>query len=140
MFDYTNTHLTKRQLEVLKRKREGKSVQEIAEELNTSRSNVSHILSSAVENVEKAENTLKFVRTVEWPIRMEFKSGVDLFKISSEIFQKADEGGIHLDFTGSELVGLLGESIRGLVDNRKTKTGIIVVMSEDGEIEVLTSN
>lgn len=137
MVDHINTHLTKRQLEVLEKKRKGKNIRDIAAELNTSKSNISHILESAVKNIEKAENTLKLVRTIEWPIRMEFESGMDLYEISRKVFERADEEGIHLDFTGSEIVSLLGDKISDGVKNRKIQADIRLLMNEEGELEIL---
>lgn len=139
MLDNTETHLTKRQLEVLRRKKNGMSIQEIAEELNTSVPNISHILESAKKNVKKSENTLKLVMTIEWPIKLDFETGTDLFDISKKIFEKADKENVHLDITGSELVELLGDEVGNKTVDREIQVDIRVAISGEGKIEVLTS-
>lgn len=114
------------------------SAQEIAEELNTSVPNISHILESAEKNVKKSENTLKLVMTIGWPIRLDFESGTDLYDISKRVFEKADKENVHLDITGSELVELLGEEVGNKTVDREIQVDISVAINGEGKIEVLT--
>lgn len=139
MFNNKETHLTEKQFEVLKKKKTGKSLSEIADELNTSRSNVSHILATAKENVEKAENTLTLIRAFEWPVEIEIEAGSDLYDVSKNIFEKADEENIRINHTGSDLVDLLAEEISDRIENRKVQVGFSVKISKEGEVEVLVS-
>lgn len=131
------THLTEKQLEVFKRRKKGESLSEIAEDMNTSKSNVSHILKDAKKNIEKSENTLKLIRTLDWPIEIEVEPGTDLYDVLDEIFQKADEKNIHLSYSGPELVEVMGRKGNKLVRGRKVLSLLNVKISRDGEVEVL---
>ncbi|MEM3723829.1 MAG: Tfx family DNA-binding protein, partial [Candidatus Hadarchaeales archaeon] len=68
MVDISKTHLTRRQLEVLMMRNRGMSISRIASELGTSRSNVGALIKKAKENVEKSKNTLRLVKTLNWPV------------------------------------------------------------------------
>lgn len=138
MIDTENTHFTKKQFDVWKKKKIGKSISEIAKEIGTSKSNVSHILESAEKNLEKAENTLKIAKTINWPIKIEFEFGTNLFDISERIFEKANSEGIKLDFSGQELLETLAEKVDGKIENRKIQTKISIVINREGKIEIIT--
>ncbi|KXA94378.1 hypothetical protein AKJ37_07660, partial [candidate division MSBL1 archaeon SCGC-AAA259I09] len=135
MINTENTHFTKKQLEVLKKRKMGKSISEIAENMGTSKSNVSHILESAEKNIEKAENTLKIAKTINWPIKIEFEVGTNLFDISERIFEKANDEGVKLDFTGPDLLKTLAEKAGTKIKNRRIQTKISIVINREGKIE-----
>lgn len=139
MINTKNTHFTKKQFEVLKKKKMGKSTSEIAEEIGTSESNVSHILESAEANIEKAENTLKTAKTINWPVKIDFETGTDLFEISEKIFEKANNEEIKLDVTGPDLLEMLAQKRDGKVKNRKIQTDLSIVINWEGKIEALIS-
>lgn len=138
MVNIKGTHLTRRQFEVLKRRREGKSLAEIAKELHTSRSNISYIAKIAEQNVEKAKNTLKLIETVEWPIKVDVRAGANIYDISEKVFRKADEERIKISRNYSELVRLITETLGGRnLKHRKALKDFCVMVSNEGEVEVL---
>jgi hypothetical protein len=135
--DTKDTHLTKRQFEVLKLRMRGKSLAEIAERLGTSRSNVSRIARIAKQNVEKSRNTLKLVGTIEWPIRVDVRRGANVYQVCERVFKRADEKGIKVNCNYAGLVRLITETLgRRGIRRRKTLRGFTVVVSGDGRVEV----
>ncbi len=137
MIDIKKTHLTKRQFEVLKRRREGKSLTEIAAELRTSRSNISRIAIIAEQNVEKARNTLKLVESFEWPVRIDAKAGSNIFEISEKVFRAADEKNIRVSRNYSEIVRLITEALGGRnLRRRKALKDFSIVVSKEGRVEI----
>ena len=138
MIDIEKTHLTKRQFEVLKRRMKGMSLTEIAEEIGTTRSNVSRIAKIAELNVERARNTLKLMETIEWPIKIDVKSGTNVYSISEQVFRKADEKGVKVSHNYSEIVRLITEALgRKNIRRRRTLKGFSIAVSKEGKVEVL---
>lgn len=137
MINVEKTHLTKRQLEVLKLKMEGKSLAEIAGKLGTSRSNISRIARIAEENVEKARNTLKLIETINWPIRVDVRAGANVYQVSERVFKRADEKGIKIAHNYSELVRLITETLgRRGIRRRKALRNFTIVVSTEGKVEI----
>lgn len=138
MVNINETHLTRRQFEVFKRRREGKSLTEIAEELGTSRSNISSIARIAELNVERARNTLKLIKTIDWPIAIDVKAGSNVYDVSDEVFRKADEKGISISRNYSELVRLITEMLgRKNLKRRVALKDFSIMISKEGEVEIL---
>lgn len=136
MFNAGNTHLTERQIEIFEMKKEGKSLSQIADELDTTRSNVSHILKTARENIERARNTVRFADTLEWPLEVKVEAGSDLYDVSQEIFERADDKEIHLGYTGSELIDLFAEKAADRIEDRVVQEDIGVRVGRDGQVEI----
>jgi Tfx family DNA-binding protein len=137
MVDISRTHFTKRQFEVLRMRRAGKSLSEIAKELRTSRSNISSIAKTAEDNVERARNTLKLIETLDWPIKIEVKAGANVYEISEKIFREADARKIKVTHNYSEIVRLITEDLGGKnIKQRKALKDFSVMVSGDGRIEI----
>lgn len=131
------THLTKRQFEVLKMKTEGKSLSEIAKTIGTSRSNVSRLAKVAEQNVERAKNTLKLLSTIRWPVKVEARTGSNVYEISEMIFKEADRSGIRISQNYAGLVGLITEALgRKNIKRRKATKNFTVLISGEGKVEV----
>ena len=64
-----DTSLTKRQMEIMRLRHEGYSQEEIASGLGTTKQNISAIEKMARKNVERAENTIKFIKTLNKTIK-----------------------------------------------------------------------
>ena len=138
MINIKKTHLTRRQFEVLKLRRAGKSLAEIAKEFGTSRSNVSRISKIAERNVEKAKNTLKLAQTIEWPIRVDARAGANIYQASENVFKRADEKGIKIANNYAELVRLITTTLeRKGIKRRKALRSFTVVVSSEGKVEVI---
>ncbi len=138
MVTIKDTHLTKRQFEVLKMRREGKTLAEIAVKLRTSRSNISAILRTAGENVDKARNTLKLIETIKWPIKIDVRAGSNVYEVSEMVFRKADEKGIKISHNYSDIVRLITETLGWEnLKRRKALRNFSIMVSKEGMIEVL---
>ena len=137
MVNINKTHLTKRQFEVLKMRRAGKSLSEIAKELQTSRSNISSISKIAEDNVARARNTLRLIETIDWPIKIDVKAGSNIYDVSEKLFKEADESRIKIPHNYSEIVRLITETIGGgNIKKRKVLKDFSIVIGKDGRIEV----
>jgi hypothetical protein len=138
MVKVEETHLTKRQYEVLKMRAQGKSLAEIAKELGTSRSNISRIAKISEQNIEKAKNTMKLVETVDWPVKINARAGANIYKVSERAFKRADEKGIDITHNYAEVVRLIAEMLgRKNIRRRKALRNFTVVISGEGNVEVI---
>lgn len=138
MVTIKDTHLTKRQFEVLKMRREGRTLAEIAGKLRTSRSNVSALLRTARENVDKSKNTLKLIETIKWPIKIDVRAGSNVYEVSEMVFRKADEKRIKISHNYSDIVRLITETLGWEnLKRRKALRGFSVMVSKEGMVEVL---
>ena len=138
MVNIKDTHLTKRQFEVLKMRREGKTLSEIAARLRTSRSNVSAILKTAGENINKTRNTLKLIETIKWPVKIDVKAGSNIYEVSERVFNKADEKRIKVSHNYPEIVRLMTETLGWEnLKRRKALRDFTVMVSKEGMVEVL---
>lgn len=138
MVNTEETHLTERQFEILKMRKEGKSLSEIAKKFGTSRSNVSSIARTARSNVEKAKKTLKLFKTIDWSIRIDVESGANIYDVSKDVFDRADKKDINLHLNYSELVRLITETLgRKYLERRKALRSFSIMANKKGKIEVL---
>ncbi|MDI6884087.1 MAG: Tfx family DNA-binding protein [Hadesarchaea archaeon] len=138
MVNIKDTHLTKRQFEVLKMRREGRTLAEIAARVRTSRSNVSAILKTAEENVNKAKNTLKLVAAIKWPIKIDVRAGSNIYEVSERVFSEADKKRIKVSHNYSEVVRLITETLGWEnLKRRKALREFTVMVSKEGMVEVL---
>lgn len=138
MVDIKETHLTKRQFEVLKWRKEGKSLAEIAGRLHTSRSNISSIAKIAELNVRRAKNTLKLVETIKWPVKINVKTGSNVYEVSERVFRAADVRHIKVSQNYSEIVRLITETLGWKnLKRRRALRDFSIMVSKEGEVEVL---
>lgn len=119
-------------------RREGRTLAEIAARLRTSRSNISAILRTAEENVNKARNTLKLIETIRWPIKIDVRAGSNIYEVSERVFKRADERRIKIAHNYSDLVRLITETLGWEnLKRRKTLRNFSVMVSKEGMVEVL---
>ncbi len=138
MVNIKETHLTKKQLEVLKLRRDGRSLSEIAKIFGTSKSNISRISKIAEQNVEKSKNTLKLIGAVEWPVRLDVRVGANVYELSERVFRKADDKKIRIGHNYSELVDLITKSLgKKWIKRRKTLKNFTIMVSREGKVEVV---
>ena len=138
MVDTNRTHLTKKQFEILRMRKAGKSLAEIAKVLRTSRSNISSIAKTAEDNVSRSKNTLKLIETINWPVKIEVKADSNIYDVSERLFEEADEARIKIPHNYSEIVRLITETL-GMKNIRKRKAlkDFKILISKDGKVEIL---
>ncbi|MFH1821336.1 MAG: Tfx family DNA-binding protein [Methanobacteriota archaeon] len=137
MIDTNKTHLTQKQFEILKMKIAGKSLSEIAKELQTSRANISSIAKTAEENVKKSKNTLKLVELINWSIKIDVRAGSNVYEISEKVFREADRKKIKISHNYSELVRLITGALgTKRLKRRKALKNFSIVVSKDGRFDI----
>lgn len=134
--DDASSFLTERQLEVLKLRHKGRSQQEIADIMGTTRSNISILEKRAHQNIARAQNTLRQWMTIQAPISLKVTAGTDVFDIPARIFQAADRMYIQLPATSLDIIVQLRRRAPELFKKRDLLQDIDIYVTEDGELIV----
>lgn len=137
-FDETESVLTRRQAEVLALRERDVPQRAIADELGTSRANVSSVEASARNNVERAHETVAFAEALRAPVRVAVDAGTDLYDVPSRVFSACDEAGVKVNRTAPELMKLVGDAAGDAVVGREVKRDLIVSVTSDGQVRVRT--
>jgi Tfx family DNA-binding protein len=135
-FDAETSVLTRRQAEVLVYRERGIAQADIAEELGTSRANVSSVEASARENVAKARETVAFAEALDAPVRITIDAGTDLYDVPNRVYSACDEAGVKVTRTAPELMKLVGDAAGDAVQGRQVRTDITVAVNGDGQVTV----
>lgn len=126
--------LTERQLKVLQLRSLGRSQQEIADILGTTRSNISILEKRAHENIQKAENTLQQWKMIRAPISLKVSAGTDVFDIPDRIFKAADQKSMQLPVTSLDIVTQLRLKAPQLFKKRAVPKDIDIYITYGGEL------
>ncbi|AXI24680.1 transcriptional regulator [Methanofervidicoccus sp. A16] len=126
--------LTDTQIKVLKLRRKGLTLEEIANLMNTTKANICMIEKRARENIEKAKNTLKIYESIIAPLRLTVKENTDVFQIPKMIYEECNKLNIHVKYNSLELVDLIYRNMKDNIERRIVKKPFIVSVSEDGDI------
>jgi hypothetical protein len=128
--------LTDRQIEVLRLRNQGLSQVQIAKRLGTSKANISATEKAALENIQKAKNTLELVKTFNASLWVTILPETDLNDAVKEVYSEADKKGIWIRYSFPSLASLLkdhaGERIKGRRVLAKFEVGVL----PDGEVIV----
>jgi Tfx family DNA-binding protein len=138
--DGAESLLTERQLQVLQLRKVGRSQQEIADVLGTTRSNISILEKRAHQNIHRAEQTLRQWMTIKAPISLKVKEGTDVFDLPKMIFDAADQRSIELPVTSLDIIVQLRRKSPQLFRKRAILKDIDVYVTEDGELLVQESS
>jgi Tfx family DNA-binding protein len=138
-FDPETSVLTRRQAEVLVYRERGIAQADIAEELGTSRANVSSVEASARENVAKAKETVAFAETLDAPVRVTVEAGTDLYDVPNRVYSACDDAGVKVTRTAPELMKLVGDAAGDAVQGRQVRTDITVAVTGSGQVTVRRS-
>ncbi len=135
-FDSETSVLTRRQAQVLALRERGISQAEIAENLGTSRANVSSIEGSARDNLEKARETVAFAEALRAPVRVHIPQGTDLYNVPQDVYDACDEEGVKVTQSAPDLMKIISDAAGGAVDGRQVVTDIVVGVTSDGIVRV----
>jgi Tfx family DNA-binding protein len=138
--DGAESLLTERQLQVLQLRKAGRSQQEIADVLGTTRSNISILEKRAHQNIHRAEQTLRQWMMIKAPISLKVKEGTDVFDLPKMIFDAADQRSIELPVTSLDIIVQLRRKSPQLFRKRAILKDIDVYVTEDGELLVQESS
>jgi hypothetical protein len=137
-FDADESVLTRRQAEVLVLREAGIAQADIAEDLGTSRANVSSVEASARENVAKARETIDFVEVLSAPVQLTVEEGTDLYDVPNLVYSACDDADVKVSYTAPELMKLVGDAAGDAVRGRAVKRDITVTVTRDGDVRVRT--
>jgi len=140
MISAESTILTDRQIEVLDLRERGLTQQEVAEEFDTTGSNVSAIERAAENNVEKARRTLELVRTIRSPVQFSVSPGTSFDDLVASVYAHGDEAGIKIAYCRPELYTHLYGVLEEYTNQNELTTTIDVGITTDGEVRVFTED
>ena len=135
-FDPSTSILTERQAQVLALREREVSQAAIAEELGTSRANVSSIESSARENLEKARETVAFAEALQAPVQIRIPSGTDLYDVPQLVYEACDGAGVKVDHTAPDLMKIVSDAAGDAVSGRKVSAPLLLGVTTDGVLRV----
>ena len=131
-----NSFLTERQIEVLQMRLAGRSQQEVAGILGTTRSNISILEKRAHQNIARAERTLQQWMMLRAPISLLAGAGTDVFELPKMIFAAADEKLMRLPITSLDIVVQLRRIAPRLFKKRALERDARIFVTEEGEVLV----
>jgi len=115
---------------------EGYSQEEIATNLGTTKQNISAIEKMARRNVERAENTIKFIRMLEAPVWFEVPDGTLVDDLIGMIYSRADEKGVHVRYDGVALVSRIRDMAGARIRHRVVVMGFEIGITGNGDVLV----
>jgi Tfx family DNA-binding protein len=134
--DEKDLFLTDKQIEILRLKKKGMSQADIARSLKTTRGNICIIENTALKNVEKAKNTIKFFKALEAPIWLTVAAGTDLYDIPEKLFKAADKKRIKINIDAAMVIVKVKTEAQDKVHGRLTVDEIDVSVDNYGNISV----
>jgi hypothetical protein len=135
-FDAEESVLTRRQAEVLALREQDIQQATIAEELGTSRANVSSIEASARQNIAKARETVAFADALSAPVQLTVEAGTDLYDVPNRVYSACDDAGVKVNRTAPELMKLVGDAAGDAVHGREVRRDITVTVTTEGTVQV----
>ncbi|HTX43568.1 MAG TPA: Tfx family DNA-binding protein [Methanocella sp.] len=134
--DEKNLFLTDKQIEILRMKKKGMSQADIARAFKTTRGNICIIENTALKNIEKAKNTLKFYRAMEAPIWLTIPGGTDLYDIPEKVFKAADKKRIKIPIDSPAVIVKLKTEAADRIHGRLTNDDIDISVDIHGNMAV----
>jgi Tfx family DNA-binding protein len=130
----SDSFLTRRQLEVLKLRKQGRPQQEVADILGTSRSNVSILEKRAHSNIARAERTVQQWMMIQAPISLRIKAGTDVFDLPTMIFREADRRSMQLPTNSLDIIVQLRRRAPNLFRKRYVSQDVDLYVTAEGEL------
>ncbi len=133
-----DTNLTERQMLVLRLRNDGRSQEEIASGLGTTKQNISAIEKMARKNIERAENTIKFIKTLDAPVWFEVAVGTRLDDLVGMIYKRADSenAGVHVRYDGVALASRIRDLAEKQIRHRVVVIGFDIGITGNGDVLV----
>ena len=124
---------TKRQIEVLRLRAEGLSQEAVANQLKTTRENVSIIEKRAYGNIQRARHTLTALKTFGVSVSIVIKPRTHIVDIPRIIFDKADEAGIKVRASFMQVYEEVRFKARDKVKHTRVSKPITIRILHDGD-------
>ncbi len=128
--------LTPQQHTVLRLRLEGRSQEETAQQLGTTRQNISLIERRAQQNIEKAEETIKAYKELMMAASLIVDSGTHLIDVPRLVVDAADEAGVRLRADFTRIYNEFKFVVPSNVDRTMVIKPIKVLILKDGDIVV----
>ncbi|WP_255168985.1 Tfx family DNA-binding protein [Natrononativus amylolyticus] len=138
-FDPDASVLTRRQAQVLALRERDVSQAAIADELGTSRANVSSIEGSARDNLAKARETVAFADALRAPVRVHVPAGTDLYDVPQQVYDACDEAGVKVSHTAPDLMKVVSDAAGEAVSGRQVVEALVVGVTTEGTVRVRQS-
>jgi len=129
-----DTLLTDRQREVLRYRKQGLTQQQIADIIRTSKANVCTIEKAALENINRARETITFLYSLDAMFLCVIKAGIDLLNVPSLIYKEAEKKGIKVKYDTINLLNHVRTAVPEKCRGRYIKDEIVVFIKESGEL------
>jgi len=126
--------LTERQVEVIRYRKQGMTQQEIADIIHTSKANVCTIEKAAMENIQRAKETLDFLYTLDATRLCELNKGEDLLDAVKRIYDSAEETNVKVKYDTIELINRVKNIYPERFHGRFIRDDIIVYLNPEGEV------
>jgi Tfx family DNA-binding protein len=126
--------LTDRQKEVLRYRKQGLTQQQIADLISTSKANVCTIEKAALENIQKAKETLEFLYTLNATHLCTIRAGTDLLDAAKLIYREAEKLAIKVAYDTITLVNRLRDANPLRTRARYIREDIDVYINDAGEL------
>ncbi|MEA3324321.1 MAG: Tfx family DNA-binding protein [Euryarchaeota archaeon] len=133
-----DTNLTERQMLVLRLRNDGRSQEEIASGLGTTKQNISAIEKMARKNIEQAKNTIKFIKTLDAPVWFEVAVGTRLGDLVGMVYERADSENlcVHVRYDGVALASRIRDLAEKQIRHRVVVIGFEVGITGNGDVLV----
>ncbi|OYT40171.1 MAG: DNA-binding protein [Desulfurococcales archaeon ex4484_58] len=128
--------LTNKQLLVLKYRFMNMSFREIASKLNVSHQDIALIYKRALENIEKARETIKIFDILSSKIKIIIEENTRLIDIPRIVFDEADRIGIKVRADFTLLFKLLRFKTRNCIRGNRVVKPIVILINSEGEVNV----
>ncbi|MFT4922529.1 MAG: Tfx family DNA-binding protein [Haloarculaceae archaeon] len=135
-FEEESNVLTRRQVKVLALRERGFKQETIADQLGTSRANVSGIETSARENVSKARETVRIMDLLAAPVQVEISANSDLYDVPYRVFDACDDAGVKVNEDAPELIRRISDAVGDAVEGREVRDQFVVTVTGDGDVWV----
>lgn len=132
-----STFLTSRQLQIMKLRHRGLKTEDIANEIGTTRQNVTILEKRAHRNLDRAIQTLNAVRDMKISVDIEIPKDVHMLDAVKLIVASADKTGIRLN---DNLIGIMTKFKVAMEKDLKggiTQRPITAMMFQDGRIQFI---
>ena len=135
-FDPERNVLTQRQAEVLALREQNYSQREIADQLGTSRANISSVESSARQNVENARETVALAESLAAPVRLRIEPETDIYTIPPLVYEACDETRTKVAHSSAEIVRMIRETVPLAIADDQTTLPIVLSVGTDGQVTI----
>lgn len=135
-----NNLLTPLQIRVLKMKAEGMTFEEISRRLGVSKSSVYTVYKNAINNIEKARNTLRLYMEILGGIEIEVEKNTPIDSLISMILREADIHGIKIARSTSNILLYFFNKIRQCLNINEgvISCNLKIKLTKKGDVEIIS--